>query len=95
MCYKGEEIHGEKRENRQLERERERERERSMRRGEIRVSDSEAVRREKVKGREKKWENLPWERDFMFFTATNKDNIYRRCNVYFGKQPIVDKTYFY
>ena len=31
-----------------------RERERSMRRGETRVSDSEGVRREKVKGREKK-----------------------------------------
>ena len=38
-------------------------RERSMGRGETRVSDSESVRREKVKGREKKWENLPWERE--------------------------------
>ena len=57
MCYRGEEKHGEKREERQLERER------SMRRGETRVSDSEGVRREKVKGREKKWENLPWERE--------------------------------
>ena len=34
-----------------------------MRRGETRVSDSEVVRREKVKGREKKWENLSWERE--------------------------------
>ena len=34
-----------------------------MGRGETRVSDSEGVRREKVKGREKKWENLPWERE--------------------------------
>ena len=36
------------------ERERERERERSMGRRETRVCDSEGVRREKVKGREKK-----------------------------------------
>ena len=57
MCYEGEEKHGEKREVRQLERER------SMGRGETRVSDSEGARREKVKGREKKWENLPWERE--------------------------------
>ena len=34
-----------------------------MGRGEIRVSDGEGVRREKVKGKEKKWENLPWERE--------------------------------
>ena len=33
-----------------------------MGRGETKVSDSEGVRREKVKEREKKWENLPWER---------------------------------
>ena len=32
-----------------------------MRRGDTRVSDSEGVRREKAKGREKNWENLPWE----------------------------------
>ena len=38
-------------------------RERSMGRGDTRVSDSEGVRREKVKGREKKWEILPWERE--------------------------------
>ena len=36
-----------------------RKRERSMGRGKIKVSDSEGVRREKVKGREKKWEILP------------------------------------
>ena len=34
-----------------------------MGRGETKVSDSEGVRREKVKRREKKWENLPWERE--------------------------------
>ena len=34
-----------------------------MGRGETRVSDNEGVRREKVKGKEKKWENLPWERE--------------------------------
>ena len=55
LYYRGEEKHGEKREVRQLERER------SMGRGETRVSDSEGARREKVKGRKKKWENLPWE----------------------------------
>ena len=50
LCYRGEEKHGEKREERQLKRERER----SMGRGETKVSDNEGVRREKVKGREKK-----------------------------------------
>ena len=49
LCYRGKEKHGEKREVRQLERER------SMGKGETRVSDSEGVRREKVKGRDKKW----------------------------------------
>ena len=34
-----------------------------MGRGKTRVSDSEGVRRENVKEREKKWENLPWERE--------------------------------
>ena len=57
-----------------------------MGRGEIRVSGNEGVRREKVKGREKKWEILPWERKgakkIMFPTATDKDNIYRRCNAW-------------
>ena len=38
-------------------------RERSMGRGDTTVSDSEGVSREKVKGREKKWEILPWERE--------------------------------
>ena len=42
---------------------RERERERSMGRWETRVSDSKGVRREKAKEREKKWKNLPWERE--------------------------------
>ena len=55
MCYRGKEKHGEKREERQ--------RERPMGRGETGVSDCEGVRREKAKGREKKWENLPWERE--------------------------------
>ena len=53
LRYRGKEKYGEKREERQ--------RKRSMGRGETRVSDSEGMRREKVKGREKKWENLPWE----------------------------------
>ena len=38
-------------------------RERSMGRGETEVSDSEDVRREKAKGKEKKWESLPRERE--------------------------------
>ena len=46
LCYREEKKHGEKREERQ--------RGRSMGRGETRVSDSEGVKREKVKGREKK-----------------------------------------
>ena len=78
-----------------------------MGRGETRVSDSEGVRREKVKGREKKWENLPWERrrqKIMFPTTIKEYNIYRRCNewerncfanFFFGKQPIKNKSYFY
>ena len=47
MCYRGEEKHEEKKEERQLERDR------SMGRGEIRVSDSEGVRRERKRKREK------------------------------------------
>ena len=34
-----------------------------MGRGDTRVSDSEGVRREKVNGREEKWESLLWERE--------------------------------
>ena len=49
MCYKEEEKHGEKREERQLKRERER----SMGRGETRVSDSESVRRENYREQRK------------------------------------------
>ena len=66
----------EKRDKRELERER------YTRRWETRVSDSEGVRREKVKGREKKWESLPWKR------ACFPKKI-------FGKQPIKNKSYFY
>ena len=56
LCYKGEE--------REREGEREREREREIYgRGETIINDSKGVRREKAKGREKKWENLSWERD--------------------------------
>ena len=62
-----------------------RKRERSMGRGEIRVSDSEGVRREKVKGREKKVRNLTIRegrrQKIMFPTTTDENNIYRRCNV--------------
>ena len=97
MCYRGEEKHGEKREERQLERERER----SMGRWETRVSDSKGVRREKVKKltmRERMRQKI------MFLTAIDEDNIYRRCNVwekdcfpkfFFGKQPTENKHNFY
>ena len=93
LCYRGEEKHGEKREERQ--------RERSVGRGETRVSDSKGVRREKVRKlimRERRRQKI------MFPTAINKDNIYRRCNawernsfpkIFFGKQPIENKPYFY
>ena len=71
MCYRGEEKHGEKREEKQLERER------SMGRGETRVSDSEGVRREKVRKltvRERRCQKI------MFPTAIDENNIYKRCN---------------
>ena len=60
LCYKGEEKHG--------ERERE-----IYGRGETRVSDSEGVKKEKEKGREKEWESVPWERDCFpnFFLENN------------------------
>ena len=52
-------------------------RERSMRRGETRVSNSEGVRREKVRSltmREGRRQKI------MFPSATDKENIHRRCN---------------
>ena len=55
-----------------------------MGRGETRVSDSEGVRREKAKGREKVRKLTMRERrrqKIMFPTAIDEDNIYRRCNV--------------
>ena len=71
LCYKGE------------EREREREREREIYgRGETRINYREDVRREKIKGRDKKRESLPWER------ACFPKKI-------FGKQPVENKFYFY
>ena len=65
-----------------MEREKERERE-IYRRGEIRVSDSEGMRKEKENGREKEWESIPWERD----CCPKKKKK--------GKQPIENKPYFY
>ena len=72
-----------------------------MGKGENRVSDSEGVRREKVRKltmRERRCQKI------MFPTAIDEDNIYRRCNEwerdcfpknFFGKQPIENKPYFY
>ena len=60
MCYKEEEKHGEKREERQLKRERERDL------WEDKRPELVTVRvwgEKKLKGREKKWENLPWEKE--------------------------------
>ena len=87
-----------------------REKERSMGRGEIRVSDSKGVRTEerKVKGREKKWESLPWEREgakkscflqlqmkiiFIGDAMREREIVFQKKK--FGKQPIENKPYFY
>ena len=75
MCYREEEEHGEKREERQLERVRER----SMGRGETRVSNSEGVRREKVR---KLTTRERMRQKIMFPTAIDENNIYRRCNAW-------------
>ena len=79
-----------------------------MGRGETRVSDSEGVRREKVKGREKKWESLLWERQatkklcfpwlqmkiiFIEDATREKEIVFQFF--FFGKQPIENKPYFY
>ena len=78
-----------------------------MGRGETRVSDSEGVRREKVKGREKKskkayhkregTKNLcfPWLQMKIIFIeyATRERDCFPKF--FFGKQPIENKTYFY
>ena len=84
-----------------MEKREKRDRERSIGRGETRVSDSEGVRREKVRKltmRERRCQKI------MFPTAIDEDNIYRRCNAWerdcfpkknFGKQPIENKPYFY
>ena len=68
-----------------------------MGRGDTRVSDSESVRREKVNGRERKWESLLWERERrhqknMFSTTIDKDHIYRRCNAW--EREIVFQKFF-
>ena len=79
-----------------------------MGRGDTRVSDSEGVRREKVNGREKKWESLPWEREetkklcfprlktkiIFIGDATREREIVFQI-FFFGKQPIEYKPYFY
>ena len=73
LWYRGEEKHGEEREERQLERER------SIGRGETKVSDIEGVRREKVRKltmRERRRQKI------MFPTTIHEDNIYRRCNAW-------------
>ena len=72
-----------------------------MGRGETRVSDSDSVKREKVR---KLTTRERMRQKIMFPIDTNKDNIYRRCNawkgdcfpkIFFGKQPIENKPYFY
>ena len=79
-----------------------------MGRGDTRVSDNEGVRREKVNGREKKRESLPWEREdtkklcfprlktkiIFIGDATREREIVFQI-FFFGKQPIENKPYFY
>ena len=86
LRFRGEEKHGEKREERQ--------RERSMGRWETKVSDSEGVRREKVRKltmRERMRQKI------IFPTAIDENNIYRRCNAWerdcFPKKNIWKTTY--
>ena len=100
MCYRREEKHGEKRE--------ERERERDLWEEERPKLVTVRVWGEKSKGKREKVRNLTMRegrcQKIMFINATNKYNIYRRCNVwerdcfpkfFFGKQPIENKPYFY
>ena len=81
-----------------------------MGREETRVSDSEDVRRENAKGREKKWESLPWEREdtkklcfprlemkiiFIGDVMSEREIVFQFFFFFFGKQPIKNKFYFY
>ena len=81
MCYRGGEKHEEKKEERQLERERDLWEEERPKLVTVRVWG------EKSKGREKKWESLPQEKErrpykITFPIAIDEDNIYIRYNVW-------------
>ena len=79
LYYRGEEKHGENRDERQIEKEKDLYEEGRLELVTMRVW---GLRREKVKGREKKRKSLLWERDCF---PKKK----------FGKQPIENKLYFY
>ena len=79
-----------------------------MGRGDTRVSDSEGVRREKVNGRVKKQESLPWEREdtkklcfprlkmkIIFIGDATREREIIFQFLFFGKQPIEYNPYFY
>ena len=107
MCYRGEEKHWEKKEERQLEREREREKDLwEEERPELMIV---RVWGEKKQREERKSEKTYHERErrrqkIMFLMTIDEDNIYRRCNAWereivfqkkIGKQPIENKSNFY
>ena len=98
------------RRNREKKEKRGRQREKSVGREEARGGGSEGVRREKKQKEEKKWESLLWERlnewNKILFLESKEDNIYRNYTphererlfsnfLFFGKQPIENKPYFY
>ena len=80
-----------------------------MGRWETKVSDSESVRWKKSKGKSEKVRKFTMRerrcQKIMFPTATDEDNIYKRCNAWerdcfpkkkkIRKQPIENKPYFY
>ena len=71
MCYKGKEKHEKRREERLLERD-------LWEEEKLELGASEGVRREKVRKlimRERRCQKI------MFPTATDEDNIYKRCNM--------------
>ena len=106
LYYKGEDKHGEKRDERQIEREKDLW---EGGRSELLTVRVWGLKREKVKGREKKWESLLWEREGtkkLCFPQLQMNIIFigdathereRDCfpKRIFGKQPIENKFYFY
>ena len=105
LYYRGEEKHGEKRDERQIEREKDLWKEGKSELVTMRVWEQ---RREKVKGVEKKWESLLSEREcakklcflrlqmniiFIGDATHEREVVFQKKK--FGKQPIENKFYFY